>query len=372
MLPPRLFPSIGIAAIAAALTTATAQQSGVTLSPFVTFLPTGSASPMAGLSLAVTGGPLALRGGGHLSLQERSATAAGDITTRPWGLDADALAYLDSYGYGNRIAFTPYVFAGVSTTAVDSGALRITRPGWSYGGGLTLPVGSAVGLFGEARWRMSRYVMPDASNAPPAKREFRFGMNFRVGGGGTATDLVHLISVAQQAAIANEEASAATGGTSRLLSTAENYIGTPYRRGGMSPNGFDASGFVRFVFARLGVTLPRSTRDQARVGERVRPDWSALQPGDLVMFEDENGIDHVAIYVGRARIIHSSETGGGVRYDDLNTERGRWFFDHLAAARRVTPDARGTLLDLARGFPDNTNNSDGPDRAPRAPLRKRN
>src|SRR4029078_3644294 len=92
-------PSLGVAALAAALGTASAQQTGVTLSPFVTFLPTGSASPMAGLSIAVAGGTLALRGGGHLSLQEKSATASNAVTMRPWGLDADAMAYLSSYSY---------------------------------------------------------------------------------------------------------------------------------------------------------------------------------------------------------------------------------------------------------------------------------
>ena len=150
-------------------------------------------------------------------------------------------------------------------------------------------------------------------------------------------------------------------------------MGTPYRRGGTSPSsGFDAAGFVRFVFARLGVMLPRASRDQARVGERVPPDWHVIAPGDLVMFQDDGGINHVAIYVGGSRIIHSSETGGGVRYDDLTSERGRWFLDHMVAARRVTPDVRGLLLDLARGYSTElTTNADGPDHAPRAASRRR-
>jgi hypothetical protein len=360
---------------------ANAQQPQVSLSPFVSFLPTESARPMAGLSLMFTGGPLALRAGGHLSLRDRgistgTGTADAGITTlRPWGADADALAFLESYSYGERIAFTPYAFVGVSTSAVDSGIRRISQQGWSYGGGLTVPLGSALGLLGEARWRMSRFVMPNAPDAPQPTREFRFGFSFRVGSGSSSggvpvEDLVRVIQSGDGSLVVDP--SSGNGAASRLLSTADGYVGTPYRRGGTNPSsGFDASGFVRFVFSRLGVNLPRASRDQARVGEKVRADWRSIAPGDLVMFEDEGGINHVAIYVGRSRIIHSSASGGGVRYDDLESERGRWFVEHLVAARRITPDLRGMLLDLARGFSNELGKSDGPDHAPKAEMRKR-
>jgi cell wall-associated NlpC family hydrolase len=372
-------PAVGAAVVAAIvpIRTSAAQQSGVSLSPFITFLPTGGANPMAGLAIAVSGGPLALRASGHLSFEERSATATTDVTTRPWGADADAIAYLESYGYRDRIAFTPYVFAGLSTALVDSGPYRMNRQGWSYGGGLTVPVGRALGLFGEIRWRMSQYVLPDAVNAPPATHEFRVGLSFRVGGGGTIAELVREVAAAEADGAIIWDGSgreAPNGRVARVLSAAAGYVGTPYRRGGISPSsGFDAAGFVRFVFARFGVILPRSSRDQARVGDRIRADWRVIEPGDLVMFEDEGGISHVAIYVGRARIIHSSETGGGVRYDDLTTERGQWFYHHLAAARRVSPDTRGMLLDLTRGFPtDGQDGWDDSDHAPRAQSRRRN
>jgi cell wall-associated NlpC family hydrolase len=129
---------------------------------------------------------------------------------------------------------------------------------------------------------------------------------------------------------------------------------------------------VRFVFSQLGVTLPRTSRDQARVGQTIRPDWRSIAPGDLLMFNDDGGINHVAIYVGSNRIIHSSASGGGVRYDDLSSDRGQWFVDHLVAARRVTPDLRGLLLDLARGYANDVpNNADGPDHAPRAAFKRR-
>jgi hypothetical protein len=375
-------PALAAVAVATALVTATAQQPGLSLSPFVTFLPTGTASPMAGLSIAITGGPVALRAGGHLSVLEQAGsggTTAG-VMPRPWGADADAIAYLESYHYGNRVALTPYVFVGAGTTGTDSANYYFFRQGWSYGGGLTVPVAGVLGLFGEVRARMSKFVMPDARDAPRATREFRFGVSFQVAGMNRVGEVVQALSAA--ADIMSDDGSSTLvsgdpGSTvARLLSTADDYVGTPYRRGGTSPsNGFDASGFVRFVFARLGITLPRSSRDQARVGERIRPDWRSVAPGDLVLFQDEDGFNHVAIYVGRARIIHSSETGGGVRYDDLTTDRGRWFYEHLVAARRITPDMRGYLLDLARGTPsDMQGGNDGPDRAPRVsvPPRRRN
>lgn len=363
---------LALGALAVASTLAIAQQSGVSLSPFVTFLPEADASPLAGLSLAITGGPLSLRAGGHLSVRDRAASSGFATPTRPWGADADAIAYLDSYHYNQHVLFTPYVFAGLSATATDSSRYRVMHQGWSYGGGLLAPMGSAFGAFGEMRWRMSQFMLPNAQDALPATREMRVGLSFRVGGGGTAAEIVHVLSATDMGSL--EDAASTNRATSRLISTAENYVGVPYRRGGTSPSsGFDASGFVRFVFSMLGVNLPRLSRDQARVGERVRPDLSALSPGDLVMFQDDGGINHVAIYIGRARIIHSSETGGGVREDDLNSDRGRWFLEHLAAARRVVPDARGMLLDLARGFPsDVPYGTDGPDHAPRPPSRRRN
>ena len=153
----------------------------------------------------------------------------------------------------------------------------------------------------------------------------------------------------------------------RVIGTAEQYVGVPYRYGGTSPkSGFDCSGFVQYVFAKQGVQLPRTAREQAQVGTALAPDWRAVSAGDLVMFEENGRIGHVAIYAGGNRIIHSTSSGGGVRYDDLSTERGEWFMDHMVAARRITPDSRGQLLDLANGFARSTGAQlDGPDHAPR-------
>ena len=145
-------------------------------------------------------------------------------------------------------------------------------------------------------------------------------------------------------------ATAPAASAARVVPTAERYLGTPYRYGGTSPvTGFDCSGFVQYVFARNKVKLPRTSRQQAKVGKAMPRRFTSLSPGDLVMFADGGEpISHVAIYAGHNRIIHASSSGGAVRYDDLGTRRGKWFVDHMVAARRVTPDGRGLMLDLVR------------------------
>ncbi|HTK50293.1 MAG TPA: C40 family peptidase [Gemmatimonadaceae bacterium] len=139
-----------------------------------------------------------------------------------------------------------------------------------------------------------------------------------------------------------------TTSASRVLPTAERYLGVPYRWGGTSPRtGFDCSGFVQYVFAKHGTRLPRTSREMASSGQRLRPQWSALKPGDLVLFaEPGERISHVAIYAGSRRIIHASSSGRHVRYDVLDTKRGRWFTRRIVAARRVSPRGAALVSDL--------------------------
>jgi cell wall-associated NlpC family hydrolase len=122
----------------------------------------------------------------------------------------------------------------------------------------------------------------------------------------------------------------------RVLRTADTYVGTKYVWGGNTPGeGFDCSGFTKYVFAKYHVTLPRTAREQARAGQAVAADFGALRPGDLMMFaEPGQAISHVAIYAGDGRIIHSSSSGRGVGYTDLNAG-GDWFVLYFVAARRI-------------------------------------
>ncbi|HEY8196233.1 MAG TPA: C40 family peptidase [Gemmatimonadales bacterium] len=123
----------------------------------------------------------------------------------------------------------------------------------------------------------------------------------------------------------------------RVLATGDRYLGKRYVYGGAKPAvGFDCSGFVQYVFGQHGVVLPRTSRQQATAGRGLPGTPGALQPGDLMLFSSKGrGVDHVAIYAGDNRIIHSSAGAGGVVYDDLSTPRGKWYLARHVASRRV-------------------------------------
>jgi N-acetylmuramoyl-L-alanine amidase len=126
------------------------------------------------------------------------------------------------------------------------------------------------------------------------------------------------------------------GFISSLLEKAQTYIGTPYRYGGTTPNGFDCSGFVRFVFGAFGVGLNRSSVSQAAQGDSV--DLDQIQPGDLLFFktQGQNRISHVGIYLGGGQFIHAGAWGGpgkrGVKIAQLNST---YYADRLVSARRL-------------------------------------
>jgi cell wall-associated NlpC family hydrolase len=134
----------------------------------------------------------------------------------------------------------------------------------------------------------------------------------------------------------------------QLLRTATRYLGTRYRLGGTKPSAFDCSGFVRYVFARHGLELPRTAREQAGAGHPIVVGPDSLRVGDLLFFRTKRGVaSHVAIYAGNGRIIHASSGSRRVRYDDLASPRGRWFIERLTSVRRVlllTSDRRDATL----------------------------
>jgi peptidoglycan DL-endopeptidase LytE len=130
---------------------------------------------------------------------------------------------------------------------------------------------------------------------------------------------------------------AASANAARVLATAKQFLGTRYRYGGDTPlEGFDCSGFVQYVYGRHGVELPRTSKLQASVGTSLPLDSGSLKPGDLLLFASTGtGVNHVAIYAGDNRMLHSSAGAGGVVYDDLSSPRGKWYMKRHVASRRV-------------------------------------
>jgi cell wall-associated NlpC family hydrolase len=99
---------------------------------------------------------------------------------------------------------------------------------------------------------------------------------------------------------------------SSVVTTAEQYLGVPYLWGGTSPAGFDCSGFVQYVYNQLGVSLPRTSEEQALVGTPVAS-LSQAKPGDLLFFAGSDGTPsapgHVGIYLGNGEMIDAPQTG---------------------------------------------------------------
>lgn len=104
------------------------------------------------------------------------------------------------------------------------------------------------------------------------------------------------------------------GKASAIIATSKQYIGVKYVFGGTTPAGFDCSGFVQYVFAKHGISLPRVSRDQYKIGTSVA--FSNLQPGDLVFFSlAKNGVvDHEGIYIGNGQFINAASSKGVTIY----------------------------------------------------------
>ncbi len=114
------------------------------------------------------------------------------------------------------------------------------------------------------------------------------------------------------------------------------HLGVPYVWGGSTPTGFDCSGLVQYVYRELGISLPRTSREQFRVGAYIPPDRRDLMlPGDLVFFGyggDPGQVHHVGIFVGGGDYLHAPMRGQPVQVHSLDsriTNRG----DFVGATR---------------------------------------
>ncbi|MFE5289731.1 C40 family peptidase [Nocardia sp. NPDC056611] len=91
-------------------------------------------------------------------------------------------------------------------------------------------------------------------------------------------------------------------------------IGDPYVYGAAGPNAFDCSGLVQWSYAQAGVSLPRTSYEQAGAGSPVS--YDALEPGDVVSFY---GGGHSGIYIGDGNVVHASTSGQPVKVAPISS-----------------------------------------------------
>lgn len=109
--------------------------------------------------------------------------------------------------------------------------------------------------------------------------------------------------------VANSSSVKAAISGSAIIAEASKYVGVPYLSGGSSPSGFDCSGFVSYVYAKFGISLPRTSGAYYNVGTRV----SSPQPGDIIVSPG-----HLGIYAGPNLQIDAPTSGKTIQF------RGIW------------------------------------------------
>lgn len=265
-----------------------------------------------------------------------------------WSGDADLLYF--PFGVPPSLGAAPYGTAGFAI--MGGGASDDHGMVGSAGGGLHVQLGRHFGLQVESRYR-TPFAAADDRALPGGMHpgwEHRVSVTFSIGGkrrrvleeppGRVPTAPSRPV---RTAAIVDAPAAAAPIPSARLavaetaIDLADDFLGVRYQWGGELPSsGFDCSGLIQYVYRKAGIYLPRVSRQQATTGAALPVDLEALEPGDLMFFATNGSrIDHVAIYAGEGRILHSSKSGGGVGYDDLWSRRGAWFREHFVRARRV-------------------------------------
>jgi hypothetical protein len=345
---------------------------------------------LGGLSYTSWAGVLGVRGSGALALGrvDRTTTNSdGTVKITAWTADADAiLSPFRVLPASLTAGLRPFALVGIGGHGARYPAGdRASVATLSYGWGVAWNLLGALSAEATARRRMR---LQDDVDFPPGFAndwEYRVGVGFEFGGRRQAErsrpprrrrdpvdDDRHdrgrddaRGDDRRTPVLAKPGRMPASVSAASVVRTANRYEGIRYSYGGASPTkGFDCSGFVQYVFARHGVDLPRTSRQIAELGEPVSLNRDELREGDLLFFAG-NGtrIDHVAIYLGEDRVIHSTASGGGVRVESLTSPRGEWFERRLVAARRLVDDGRPLVrpLDELERRPDPL---DPPDTAP--------
>jgi cell wall-associated NlpC family hydrolase len=127
----------------------------------------------------------------------------------------------------------------------------------------------------------------------------------------SSNQFADLLSTSTSAGVVNRGLRTLSSDTTgeKLLAVAQQFTGVPYKWGGTTPSGFDCSGLIQYAGKQLGVDLPRTAAQQAKVGTEV-PSLAEAKAGDLVVL---SGGHHIGIYVGDGKMLHAPKTGDVVK-----------------------------------------------------------
>ncbi len=227
---------------------------------------------------------------------------------------------------------------GIAFMESDFG--RSTLPGVSSGANFAGAAGPMqMGIKGAAGRTFQAYDHPVAGDPAPtvngANPPSPYNLNDAVfaaardlcssGGGSLATlrravlAYNHSDSYADQVlALTRAYLQPPAAGSQAAVEVALTQLGVPYTWGGATPaRGFDCSGLVQWVYARVGINLPRTSQDQWAALTHLPP-GTGLMPGDLVFFGPANGPTHVGIYIGNGLMVDAPHTGAAVRIEADN------------------------------------------------------
>jgi cell wall-associated NlpC family hydrolase len=130
-----------------------------------------------------------------------------------------------------------------------------------------------------------------------------------------------------------------------VVATARDALGKPYLYGGtgQGQDGFDCSGLIQYAYGQHGIMLPRTSSEQALIGDAVDHDVADLAAGDILTFSSSPGgkrVSHVGLYLGEGRFIHSASSRGVMESTLAGTDpNGNWWFVRWVGTRRVIGSA---------------------------------
>jgi NlpC/P60 family protein len=257
--------------------------------------------------------------------------ASGELGERLWGAGLD-LAFFREDHQG------PYAIGGVAGGFATQSADNWWGS-WSVGAGYQVVPLSFLGLSVEGRWRK---LTPGGRDGPEVS--LRLGALFGRRGGAAPEPSRPVSGSPDRPAETPEPVRLATAGRldagaslpDSVVAAAAATMGTAYRLGGTTTEGFDCSGLIQYAYGRYGIEVPRTSGEQAQAGEKVARDLDALAPGDILTFSTSGDrVTHVGLYVGEGRFIHSASHGVQLSLLSPDDPYGKWWYRRWVGARRI-------------------------------------